>query len=154
MEHSQGRETCTRFGFLQSFIYQVFIYPAPTSAMVLALQPVYSMNVGKLFLFLGLQVPSLRKLRYPRRKERNLAGGKCIWKSLAYLVEFWKTIDTSHFHWELDGALTMLLLLMSKLGWPHRNLLEELITQVLSMEMVNCHVDGVTQDADFFTNVL
>lgn len=22
------------------------------------------------------------------------------------------------------------------------------------MEMVNCHVDGVTQDADFFTNVL
>ncbi|MXQ85163.1 hypothetical protein E5288_WYG004224 [Bos mutus] len=35
-----------------------------------------------------------------------------------------------------------------------RNLLEELITQVLSMEMVICHVDGVTQDPDFFTNVL
>lgn len=134
--YSGGRKRSTRFGFFQSLIHRVFIeHLLYAKCCGLGSAANSHRDLGQVT-SQGLRLPSppLRKCRHPYRKERNV--GASWGKSLAYWWSFEKPLEPITFLDSVAGALTIPLLVMSKLDQPRKILLEELIMQVLSMETV------------------
>lgn len=141
--------------FHQSLIRCVSSTYFVPGAVVWALQPTHTMRLGKSRLRASGSLFRLWENTHMGRREMFVpAGGKYIWKFLAYWWSFERPSIPITFIDRADGALTIPLLLMWKLDQPSGILLEELITGVLSMETGICHADGGTQFPDFFTNVL
>lgn len=132
--------------FHRSFIRYVSTTYFVPRAVVLALQPTHTMPLGKSLLRASGSLFHLWENTHIGRREMFIpAGGKYIWKLLAYWWSFERPSIPITFIDRADGVLTIPLLLMWKLDQPSGILLEGLITGVLSMETVICHADGVTQ---------